>query len=77
VADLDPTEITEQMRTFHAEDVAEQDAEFTIAGKPRCLHETGLAPHIGFRARNAHIERKIDDGGCQDDEGAQSGGAER
>jgi len=26
MADLDPTEITEQMRTFHAEDVAEQDA---------------------------------------------------
>ena len=25
MADLDPTEITEQMRTFHAEDVAEQD----------------------------------------------------
>jgi hypothetical protein len=26
MADIDPTEITEQMRTFHAEDVAEQEA---------------------------------------------------
>src|SRR3954465_7084336 len=26
MSDLDPTEITEQMRTFHAEDVAEQFA---------------------------------------------------
>jgi hypothetical protein len=26
MADLDPTEITEEMRTFHAEDVAEQEA---------------------------------------------------
>jgi hypothetical protein len=26
MADLDPTEITEQMRTFHAEDVAAQEA---------------------------------------------------
>jgi len=53
VADLDPTEITEQMRTFHAEDVAEQDAWMlhspmwrTISARFFTLHSINLREHV-------------------------------
>ena len=37
--------------------------ELAVAGEPRRLHEAGVAPHIGLGARDAGIEREIDDRG--------------
>ncbi|WP_165251147.1 hypothetical protein [Paludisphaera soli] len=53
MADIDPTEITEQMRTFHAEDVAEQAAWMlhsrmwrTISARFYNLHSIDLRKHV-------------------------------
>ena len=45
----------------------EQDAELAVAGQPRRLHEAGIAADIGLGARDAGIEREIDDRGGDDD----------
>ncbi len=45
------------------------NAKIAVAGQPRRLHKAGVAPDIGFGARDPHIERKIDDRGRDDDVG--------
>ena len=51
------------------QNVHQQNAEIAVAGQPRRLHEAGLAPHVGFGARDAHIKREIDDRGGDHDVG--------
>src|SRR3954451_2633444 len=53
MSDLDPTEITEQMRTFHAEDLAEQFAWMlhspmwrTISARFYTQHSIDLRKHV-------------------------------
>src|SRR6266850_4806266 len=50
-----------------AQDLRQQDAELAVAGEPCSLHEAGLAPHIGFGAGDARIEREVHDRGRDDD----------
>ena len=48
---------------------AEQDAALAVAGQPRRLDEAGVAPHVGLGARDAGIEREVDDRGGEHDVG--------
>ena len=44
-----------------------EDAKFAVAGEPRGFDEARFAPHVGFGARDAGVERKIHDRGREHD----------
>ena len=46
-----------------------QNAPVAVAGEPCGFDKAGIAPDVGFRARNANVKRQIDDGGGVNDVG--------